>query len=91
MFEYKDLNIATKRFSKNLGEGGFDLVFKGTLPNSIAIVMKQLKGSRETKNQFLAEVNTIGKIQHVNLVRLWGFCAEASKRLLVYDYMSMVL
>ncbi|KAH9327994.1 hypothetical protein KI387_000102, partial [Taxus chinensis] len=29
---------------------------------------------------------SVGNIQHVNLVRLRGFCAEASRRLLVYDY-----
>uniref|UniRef100_A0A5B7A678 Protein kinase domain-containing protein n=1 Tax=Davidia involucrata TaxID=16924 RepID=A0A5B7A678_DAVIN len=33
------------------------------------------------------EVSTIGTIQHVNLVRLRGFCSEGNKKLLVYDYM----
>ncbi|XVE62859.1 hypothetical protein DITRI_Ditri06bG0153600 [Diplodiscus trichospermus] len=87
MFKYRDLNIATKRFSEKLGEGGFGLVYRGTLPNSTAIAVKQLKSSGENEKQFLAEVNTIGRIQHINLVRLRGFCAEASKKLLVYDYM----
>ncbi|XWS10425.1 hypothetical protein CRYUN_Cryun39dG0076400 [Craigia yunnanensis] len=53
-----------------------------------AIAVKQLKGPGESEKQFLAEVNTIGKIQHINLVHLLGFCAEASKRFLVYDYMA---
>ena len=30
----------------------------------------------------------LGAIQHVNLLRLHGFCVEASKRFLVYEYMS---
>ncbi|KAH0653837.1 hypothetical protein KY289_031515 [Solanum tuberosum] len=35
-----------------------------------------------------AEVATIGSIHHVNLVKLVGFCAEKSHRLLVYEYMA---
>ncbi|KAI9125647.1 hypothetical protein K1719_003065 [Acacia pycnantha] len=33
-------------------------------------------------------MQTIGKTHHKNLVRLLGYCAEGSKRLLVYEYMS---
>jgi serine/threonine protein kinase len=33
-------------------------------------------------------VQTIGMIQHANIVRLFGFCVEGTKRLLVYEYMS---
>jgi serine/threonine protein kinase len=42
------------------------------------------------KKEFLAEVETIGRIEHINLVRLIGFCAEKSHRLLVYEYMPRV-
>ena len=36
----------------------------------------------------MAEVETIGNVHHINLVRLIGFCAEKCHRLLVYEYMS---
>ena len=49
--------------------------------------MKELKYLEQGEKQFRAKVGTIGTIHHINLVRLWGFCAEASKRLLVYEYM----
>ncbi|CAD6231557.1 unnamed protein product [Miscanthus lutarioriparius] len=39
------------------------------------------------EKQFRNEVRTIGRIQHVNLVRLRGFSSHGSERLLVYDYM----
>ncbi|KAM4133854.1 hypothetical protein ACJW30_01G363400 [Castanea mollissima] len=39
------------------------------------------------EKQFRAEVRTLGAIQHLNLLRLRGFCVEASKRFLVYDHM----
>ncbi|XP_048434689.1 G-type lectin S-receptor-like serine/threonine-protein kinase At2g19130, partial [Pyrus x bretschneideri] len=82
LFKYRDLRKATDNFSRKLGEGGFGSVFKGILPNSTAIAVKELKYLEQGEKQFRAEVGTIGTIHHINLVRLWGFCAEASKRLL---------
>ncbi|KAI3465673.1 hypothetical protein Pfo_022336 [Paulownia fortunei] len=87
-FGYKDLQIATKNFSDKLGGGGFGSVFKGTLPDSTVIAVKKLESINQGEKQFRTEVNTIGTIQHVNLVRLRGFCPEGNKKLLVYDYME---
>ncbi|XP_050102366.1 G-type lectin S-receptor-like serine/threonine-protein kinase At2g19130 isoform X1 [Malus sylvestris] len=87
MFKYRILRKATKNFTEKLGEGGFGSVFRGTLKNSTAIAVKRLNCPEQADNQFLTEVRTLGKVQHINLVRLRGFCAETSKRLLVYDYM----
>ena len=39
------------------------------------------------EKQFRNEVRTIGRIQHVNLVRLRSFSSHGSERQLVYDYM----
>ena len=50
--------------------------------------MKRLDGFSQIKKSFLAEVETIGSIHHINLVRLIGFCAEKNHRLLVYEYIS---
>ncbi|XP_059661013.1 G-type lectin S-receptor-like serine/threonine-protein kinase At2g19130 [Cornus florida] len=86
-FGYKDLQIATKNFSEKLGGGGFGFVSKGTLPDSTVIAVKKLASVSQGEKQFRTEVSTIGAIQHVNLVRLRGFCSEGDKRLLVYDYM----
>lgn len=88
-FVYRDLQSATKNFSQKLGAGGFGSVFKGILPDSTAIAAKKLDSINHSQGekQFRAEVSAIGMIQHVNLVRLRGFCSEGSKRLLVYEYM----
>ncbi|CAL5342872.1 unnamed protein product [Camellia sinensis] len=75
-------------FNDKLGEGGFGMVFHGTLSDGTKVVVKHLNGFGHVKKSFLAEVETIGNIHHVNLVRLVGFCAEKSYRLLVYEYMS---
>ncbi|XP_028114564.1 G-type lectin S-receptor-like serine/threonine-protein kinase SD2-5 [Camellia sinensis] len=87
-FSYEDLRAMTSNFNNKLGEGGFGSVFQGTLSDGTEIAVKRLNGFGQVKKSFLAEVETIGSIHHINLVRLIGFCAEKSYRLLVYEYMS---
>ncbi|CAO2152351.1 unnamed protein product [Urochloa humidicola] len=86
-FRYTDLNHATKSFSEKLGAGGFGSVFKGVLSDLTTIAVKRLDGARQGEKQFRAEVSSIGLIQHINLVRLIGFCCEGGSRLLVYEHM----
>ncbi|XP_020232395.1 G-type lectin S-receptor-like serine/threonine-protein kinase At2g19130 [Cajanus cajan] len=86
-FSYRDLQNATKNFSEKLGGGGFGSVFKGALPDSSVVAVKKLESISQGEKQFRTEVSTIGTVQHVNLVRLRGFCSEGTKKLLVYDYM----
>ncbi|MCD9641571.1 hypothetical protein HAX54_027799 [Datura stramonium] len=87
-FSYDELTVMTEDFSKKLGEGGFGSVFEGIMSDGTKIAVKRLQCFSNMKKSFLAEVATIGSIQHVNLVRLVGFCAEKSQRLLVYEYMA---
>ncbi|XP_025801718.1 G-type lectin S-receptor-like serine/threonine-protein kinase At2g19130 [Panicum hallii] len=88
-FRYSDLQHATNNFSVKLGGGAFGSVFKGQLPGGTTpIAVKRLDGLQQGDKQFRAEVITVGMINHVNLVRLLGFCAENSNRLLVYEYME---
>ncbi|XP_056158408.1 G-type lectin S-receptor-like serine/threonine-protein kinase SD2-2 [Syzygium oleosum] len=87
-FPYEDLKAMTRDFTTKLGEGGFGSVFLGTLTGGVRIAVKRLDGFGQIKKSFLAEAGTIGTIHHVNLVRLLGFCAGKSRRLLVYEYMS---
>ena len=81
------LRECTEGFSRKLGEGGFGSVFEGKL-GEVRVAVKRLEGARQGKKEFLAEVETIGTIEHINLVKLIGFCAEKSERLLVYEYVS---
>ncbi|KAM3334430.1 hypothetical protein ACQJBY_029072 [Aegilops geniculata] len=88
VFRCRDLRILTKNFSDKLGGGAFGSVFKGSLPDATLVAVKKLEGFHQGEKQFRAEVSTIGTIQHVNLVRLLGFCSDRARRLLVYEYMS---
>lgn len=87
-FSYEELKTATESFCKKLGQGGFGSVYEGTLKDGSKIAVKCLEGLTQVKKSFLAEVESIGSIHHVNLVRLRGFCAWKSQRLLVYEFMS---
>uniref|UniRef100_A0ACD5UBI3 Uncharacterized protein n=1 Tax=Avena sativa TaxID=4498 RepID=A0ACD5UBI3_AVESA len=87
-FRYTDLVRATKSFSEKLGGGGFGSVYKGVLSDSkTTIAVKKLDGASQGEKQFRAEVSSIGLIQHINLVKLIGFCCEGDHRLLVYEHM----
>ncbi|XP_062228133.1 G-type lectin S-receptor-like serine/threonine-protein kinase At2g19130 [Phragmites australis] len=86
-FTYRDLRFVTKNFSGKLGGGAFGSVFEGSLPDATLVAVKKLEGVRQGEKQFRAEVSTIGTIQHVNLIRLLGFCSERTRRLLVYEHM----
>ncbi|PHU26059.1 hypothetical protein BC332_04391 [Capsicum chinense] len=87
-FSYEQLKMATRNFQQRLGHGGFGSVYGGVLQDGQRVAVKVLDGFGQGKKEFLAEIQTIGSIHHVNLVRLIGVCAEKEHKLLVYDFMS---
>ncbi|XP_030964810.1 L-type lectin-domain containing receptor kinase IV.1-like [Quercus lobata] len=90
-FSYKNLYKATKGFSNKelLGEGGFGKVYKGTLRSSnIQIAVKKVShDSKQGMKEFVAEIISMGRLRHRNLVQLLGYCRRNGELLLVYDYM----
>ncbi|XP_022772896.1 putative receptor protein kinase ZmPK1 [Durio zibethinus] len=87
-FTFDELKEATQNFSEEIGRGGAGVVYKGMLPHDRVIAVKRLNEANKGEAEFLAEVNTIGKLNHMNLIQVWGFCAEKKHRLLVYEYME---
>ncbi|CAL2251429.1 unnamed protein product [Prunus armeniaca] len=88
-FDLGTIETATSKFSDNnkLGEGGFGVVFKGTLANGHEIAVKRLsKSSKQGVQEFKNEVALVAKLQHRNLVSLLGFCLEGEETILVYEY-----
>lgn len=82
---------ATNGFSSDslIGSGGFGEVYRAQLGDGCVVAIKKLihvtgQGDRE----FMAEMETIGKIKHRNLVPLLGYCKVGEERLLVYEYMK---
>ncbi|GMP67756.1 hypothetical protein CsSME_00027637 [Camellia sinensis var. sinensis] len=86
-YSYWNIKMMTKGFKDKLGEGGFGCVYKGKLRSDHIVAIKILNKPKANGQDFINEVATIGRIHHVNVVQLIGFCADGSKRALVYDFM----
>jgi protein brassinosteroid insensitive 1 len=88
---FADLLEATNGFHNDslIGSGGFGDVYKAQLKDgSIVAIKKLIHMSGQGDREFTAEMETIGKIKHRNLVPLLGYCKVGEERLLVYEYMK---
>ncbi|AEE30765.1 putative serine/threonine-protein kinase PBL4 RLK-Pelle-RLCK-VIIa-2 family [Arabidopsis thaliana] len=100
-FTFNELKTATRNFRPDsvIGEGGFGYVYKGWIdertlspskPGSgMVVAVKKLKEEGfQGHRQWLAEVDCLGRLHHMNLVKLIGYCSKGDHiRLLVYEYM----
>jgi len=88
---YKELYKATKGFKNSglLGAGGFGQVYKGVLRRSGDVVAIKRISSNGTQGmrEFVAEVASLGRMRHRNLVELRGWCKRGQDLLLVYEFM----
>ncbi|KAJ6859600.1 receptor-like serine/threonine-protein kinase SD1-8 [Populus alba x Populus x berolinensis] len=89
IFSLNRIQAATNNFSEDnkLGEGGFGTVYKGDLAIQEVAIKRLSKKSGQGLEEFMNESKLISKLQHTNLVRLLGCCAEGEERILVYEYM----
>ncbi|KNA15643.1 hypothetical protein SOVF_096260 [Spinacia oleracea] len=87
-FSYSELKSATIKFKEVIGRGGFGTVYKGILEDERVVAVKKLENVVQGEDEFWAEVSTIGKINHMNLARMWGFCSERKHKLLVYEFVE---
>ncbi|KAL4586386.1 hypothetical protein LXL04_011022 [Taraxacum kok-saghyz] len=72
-----------------IGCGGFGLVFKATLPDGQKVAIKRLTGDTgEVDREFQAEVETLSRAQHPNLVLLQGYCQQKNDKFLIYSFME---
>ncbi|KAK8295280.1 hypothetical protein V6Z12_D05G054200 [Gossypium hirsutum] len=90
VFKFANIKGDTNNFSSanKLGEGGFGPVYKGKLPGGQEIAVKRLsRTSTQGHEEFQNEVTLTARLQHVNLVRLLGYCTEKEEKLLIYEFM----
>ncbi|KAK3002147.1 hypothetical protein RJ639_021187, partial [Escallonia herrerae] len=62
-------------------------LFKGKLSSEVFVAVKVLNDSTGNGEEFTNEVGTMARIHHVNVVRLVGFCADGTRRALVYEFL----
>ncbi|KAG6722712.1 hypothetical protein I3842_03G173600 [Carya illinoinensis] len=78
-----------------IGSGASGKVYKVVLSNGDVAAVKKLCGGTKKvdgtvdseKDEFKAEVETLGRIRHKNIVRLWCCYDTGDCKLLVYEYM----
>ncbi|KAK3415686.1 hypothetical protein EUGRSUZ_H01576 [Eucalyptus grandis] len=86
-YSYSDIKKITKNLKCKLGEGGYGSVYRGILRSGNEVAVKILNKPESNGQDFISEVATIGRIHHINVVQLVGFCFDYSKQALVYDFM----
>ncbi|KAH9289758.1 hypothetical protein KI387_033875, partial [Taxus chinensis] len=87
LFPYHEIQIACQDFhpDNKLGEGGFGSVYKGTLEDGRHLAIK--RQSEQGKSLFMNEWDIASRLQHRNIVKLFGCCIEGEETLLIYEYM----
>ncbi|OVA09699.1 Protein kinase domain [Macleaya cordata] len=88
---YDNVVRATGNFSvRNLiGTGGFGATYKAELVPGFLVAVKRLAiGRFQGIQQFDAEIRTLGRIRHKNLVTLIGYYMGEAEMFLIYNYLS---
>ncbi|XP_021297973.1 LRR receptor-like serine/threonine-protein kinase RPK2 [Herrania umbratica] len=88
---YDNVASATGNFSiRNLiGTGGFGSTYKAELVPGYHVAVKRLSiGRFQGVQQFDAEIRTLGRVRHKNLVTLIGYYVGENEMFLVYNYLS---
>ncbi|KAL3751343.1 hypothetical protein ACJRO7_012204 [Eucalyptus globulus] len=92
IFNSTELEEATNNFaaSNKLGDGGFGTVYYGKIRDGREVAVKRLyEHNYRRVKQFMNEVEILTRLQHKNLVSLYGCTSRHSHELLlVYEYIS---
>ncbi|XP_010476044.1 PREDICTED: G-type lectin S-receptor-like serine/threonine-protein kinase SRK [Camelina sativa] len=90
IMSFETISRATDDFSvsNKLGSGGFGVVYKGILDGQEIAVKRLSDTSDQGIDEFKSELTLITKVQHVNLVRLFGYCINGEEKLLIYEYLE---
>lgn len=87
----KELADATRDFSPDLiiGDGSFGMVYKAKLNSGITVAVKKLSADAfQGFREYRAEMETLGKIQHENIVKMLGYCSTGCDRVLIYEFIE---
>ncbi|KAL9323528.1 hypothetical protein ACSQ67_008385 [Phaseolus vulgaris] len=71
-----------------IGSGGFGATYKAEISSGILVAVKRLAVGRfQGVQQFHAEIKTLGRLHHPNLVTLIGYHACETEMFLIYNYL----
>ncbi|XP_042507785.1 serine/threonine-protein kinase-like protein CCR4 [Macadamia integrifolia] len=103
VFSLEELRQVTDNFSQGhrIGCGSFGSVYRATLEDGRDVAIKRaevmvstsplyaggVKKQDDKDHAFLSELANLSRLNHKNLVQLYGYCDEANERVLVYEFM----
>ncbi|XP_042498248.1 LRR receptor-like serine/threonine-protein kinase RPK2 [Macadamia integrifolia] len=74
--------------SNCIGNGGFGATYKAEISPGVLVAIKRLSVGRfQGVQQFHAEIKTLGRMRHQNLVTLIGYHASETEMFLIYNYL----
>ncbi|VVB07828.1 unnamed protein product [Arabis nemorensis] len=90
---YEEIESGTKGFDEKnvIGIGGNGKVYKGLLQGGVVeVAVKRIsQESSDGMREFVAEISSLGRLKHRNLVSLRGWCKkDIGSFMLIYDYMD---
>ncbi|PIN16747.1 Serine/threonine protein kinase [Handroanthus impetiginosus] len=87
---YESIIQTTENFSRRycIGHGGFGSTYRAEVAPGNTVAVKRLtSGRHQGATQFHAEVSTLGRIKHPNLITLIGYHASQAEMFLIYNYL----
>ncbi|VAH46618.1 probable LRR receptor-like serine/threonine-protein kinase RPK1 [Triticum dicoccoides] len=87
---YEAIVRATGNFNASncIGFGGFGATYKAEVAPGVLVAVKRLSiGRQHGAKQFQAEVETLGRRRHPNLVTLMGYHISDQETFLIYNYL----
>lgn len=73
---------------EELGSGQFGVVRRGRWRGSIDTAVKMMKEGTMSEDDFIEEAKVMTKLQHPNLVQLYGVCSKHRPIYIVTEYMK---
>ncbi|CAL5349056.1 unnamed protein product [Camellia sinensis] len=83
-YSYADIKKITNQFTNKVGQGGYGTVYSGQLFDDVHVAVKILNSSKGKREYFINEMGIIGRIHHINVVRLVGYCADGGLEELLF-------
>ncbi|VAI23544.1 unnamed protein product [Triticum turgidum subsp. durum] len=85
-FTEDEIRRITSNYETIIGKGGFEEVCKGVLQDGRTVAVKRF--IRNEEENFAKELKVHCEINHKNVVRLIGYCAEENALMIVSEYIS---
>ncbi|XP_046823545.1 tyrosine-protein kinase Btk29A isoform X5 [Vespa velutina] len=82
-----EIDPAELHLLDELGSGQFGVVRRGKWRGSIDVAVKMMKEGTMSEDDFIEEAKVMTKLQHQNLVQLYGVCSKDRPIYIVTEYM----